>query len=144
MSPSGDIAVARSTPFRVDWWVEGAPFQPGIPIQYSSQPVTPTDRAPYDGLDVPWDWPEAKPPFHGREVLVSDGERVFIHLHTASGTSYQLVDREGQADGPITLSSEWRIVAATGEFVAVVQESEVGLFSIYTGTVVPADDIPPR
>lgn len=133
--PDGWIAVARLTPYQVDWrapdgrWIRGAPL-PWVPIPVTDREKCaampayagdPCDPSVLDG------WPETIPPFLGVALRPApDGRLLIARTRTADSREhrYDVVDRRGRLTGTIELPANARIVGVGSRSVYVAVTGE--------------------
>lgn len=131
--PDGWVAVARRSPYRVEWlrpdgrWVRGAPL-PFSPVavddaqkQFAlSRAYSPEAEMRVDEMPP---WPRIVPPFPPRALLAApDGRLVIRRMPEARrrGTHYDLVDRAGALVGRLALKDNEQIAAIGADAVYVI------------------------
>jgi hypothetical protein len=143
--PDGWVAIARVSPYRVDWCAPGAKCKPGPVL--SAKPLPFTDREkraylelqaktskwpPTTAIDETAGWPEFIPPFvqprqrldAGALFPAPDGRLLIEQLPTADAKAlrYDVVDRQGAVTGQLSMPVTERIVGfgVRSVFVAVM------------------------
>jgi hypothetical protein len=142
MWPDGWIAVARQSPYGVDWISPAQGVVKGNAIPFERRRLAEADkrgamqrmaaargREPADPASRD-DWPELLPPFlPGAVVAAADG-RAWIRRAPEPGireTVYDIVDREGRRVSRVTVGSATQVIAVAGLAAYVVMTDDDGL-----------------
>lgn len=142
MFADGTIAVARLSPYRVDWRISGAPWIRGTPV--ADPPVKATDaiiraaaayykrddngRPVFAPSDFP-PWPELVPPFALRSVFPGSDGKVYVCrtvISTESGQQIDVFERSGRRTGTIRIPRGSRFVGAGSRGVYLAQPTDDG------------------
>lgn len=140
MFATGDIAIARFSPYRVDWRLRNGTFVKGTPVSEPANPVTAEVRKRFaenwmrndDGTPVlkaekfpPW--PAVVPPFV-REALVAGTDGLLYVTRTRSTVGEKLAidafDSTGKRVGSALLPEGSRLLAVTPRGWYVAQRNE--------------------
>lgn len=133
--PDGWIAVARVTPYRVDWRSPEGTWTIGAPIPTPSIRMSAREREAYiqrkPGLRNATDWPEMLPPFDTPTPVFStpDGWLVIKRLSSAAETDqrYDLVDKSGVRRAQLSLRPNEAIIGFGAASVYVIETDDDGI-----------------
>lgn len=142
MWPDGWIAVARQSPYGVDWISPTKGVVKGNPIPFERRQLTEADkrgamhrmaaargREPADPASRD-DWTEFLPPFLPGSVVAAADGRAWIRRSPEPGSRegvYDIVDREGRRVSRVTVDAMARVVAVAGRAAYVVVTDDDGL-----------------
>jgi hypothetical protein len=130
----GWVAIARVSPYRVEWRSPDGRWTRGAPLPFTRLRMDEHEQDAYAERN-PWargatQWPDVLPPFDRTELLASpEGMLVIQRLPTASRpeTRYDVVDRSGKLHGEIVLAPNQRIAGFGRRSVYVVETDDDGI-----------------
>ena len=141
--PDGWIAVARLSPYRVDWrspdgrWTRGGSLPvPSLPMDDREKRSWLERMANQDGktarpIESITDWPPSVPPWRSPNVLhaAPDGRVVIPRLPSADhlASRYDLVGRDGRMEGQVSLPLREHIVGFGTNSVYVAATDDNGI-----------------
>jgi hypothetical protein len=140
--PDGWIAIARVSPYRVDWIAPGSPVRRGAPLPFEKVPVTEREKravmarlaadrgTPLRDPAGVVDWPEVLPPFLQFALVAAENGRIWI-LRVRSAdhpeTVYDVVDRRGALVTRYTMSGAERVVGVGRHAVYIAFTDDDGI-----------------
>jgi DNA-binding beta-propeller fold protein YncE len=151
---SGDIAVARVTPYRVDRLAPRGSHSLGPTLAYQPVAVTAEDRAAYAAgsgrarLLVPGaggtrreiappaetTWPEVKPPFGPGAVRIAPDATVWVTRSPAwseAGQTLDVIGSRGERVGVVTTRAGVTVLGFGPHAIYLVEEDADGLFHLW-------------
>jgi hypothetical protein len=150
VAPDGRVAIARSAPYRLDWF-HGSDATQGAPVDYQPIRITQAEKEAWadrqaeqgatmrirgtDGnrsqsFQMPRpnideiEFPEFKPPFEGRSIRITPWSEVWVErttAHDATSIQYDVFDSQGRRVKQIQLPEGRELVGFGREAVYVVR-----------------------
>jgi hypothetical protein len=133
VGPDGGLAVARVSPFRLEWWLNGRRQHSGEALPTDSVPITALDRRPYEQRSSPvsFRWPAYKPPFlRGALLLSRDGDQAWLRRTNGTDsdtTLYDVFDRRGIPIWRVRVVGNRRVVGLGQRNVYVMRRDTTDL-----------------
>lgn len=136
----GWVAVARQSPYRVDWIMPSGRHILGAPIPWTAPRVTDSEKKAWrdrseqrSGRSVDpsaFSWADEVPPFAANGLLATPGGQLLLlrpQWSGSRGTEYDIIDRTGARSGTLRLRDTERIVGFGAGWVYVAATDDDGM-----------------
>lgn len=136
LMPDGRVAVARTQPFRIEFWREGHRDVIGPTLEYDPIPVTDEDRAFHRRPEAQFKFDElplTKPPFLTKALIPSLDGRVWLartYPVEGGGTRYDVFDGRGERLFAVELPENCRIVHVGESLIYEACKDALDLYSL--------------